>query len=329
MKFVSLFAGIGGFDLGLERAGMECVGQVEINEFCQAVLAKHWPHVKRIGDIRNVHGDEFGTVDLICGGFPCQPFSTAGKRRGEEDNRFLWPEMVRVIATIRPAWIIGENVAGIINMALDKVHSDLESIGYTVQSFIIPACALNAPHRRDRVWIVANRNGGSRSAEPWQQQEERAALVDPGCAGNVADTSGSGLQRREQRGASCESTGPSRSVAEFCEDVPNSSGLRWGERNTNAGRSSARTGEQEEWIRLADNSWWSVEPELGRVAHGIPNRSHRLKALGNAVVPQVVEAIGRAIIQAEEGASCAQERPGEHFGSAINRQPTAAGVQCG
>jgi len=161
MTFGSLFAGIGGFDLGLERAGMECKWQVEIDPFCNKVLQKHWPNVKRYVDVKTVGKHNLEPVDLISGGFPCQPFSVAGKRGGKDDNRYLWPEMLRVISEVRPTWVIGENVAGIVNMALDQVCSDLEAQGYEVQPFIIPACAVNAPHRRDRVWIVGNRIGNT------------------------------------------------------------------------------------------------------------------------------------------------------------------------
>src|SRR3990172_3735236 len=152
----SLFSGIGGFDLGLERAGFKIKWQVEINEWCQKILTKHWPNVSKYRDIRGVGIHNLETVDLICGGFPCQPFSTAGKRKGKEDDRHLWPEMLRVISELQPRWVIGENVAGFVSMGLDDCISDLENQGYEVQTFIIPACALNAPHRRDRVWIVAN-----------------------------------------------------------------------------------------------------------------------------------------------------------------------------
>lgn len=159
MRVGSLFAGIGGFDLGLERAGMEVVWQVEIDPFCNKVLAKHWPDVKRYRDVKEVGKHNLEPVDLICGGFPCQPFSVAGKRKGKEDGRALWPEMFRIISECRPRWVIGENVAGFINMGLDESISDLEGIGYEVQTFVIPACAVNAPHRRDRVWIIAHSGG--------------------------------------------------------------------------------------------------------------------------------------------------------------------------
>jgi len=276
MKFISLFAGIGGFDLGLERAGMTCVGQVEYNPFCQKVLKKHWPHVKLMGDIHDVTGTEFGDIDLICGGFPCQPFSTAGKRKGTDDNRYLWPEMLRIIEVAKPAWVIGENVAGIVNMVLDTVCAELESKGFEVWPIIIPAAAVNAPHRRDRVWILAY-SASNRRERDWQASEaEKGLQSEPGYAGEL-------------------SGGPEG----LCENVANSN----------------NTGLQEAWSELEatgpeqyrgqDN--WAIEPELGRVAHGIPNRVDRLKSIGNAVVPQVVEVIGRAILRAH--ILCAERLP--------------------
>ena len=162
LTHLSLFSGIGGLDLAAELAGFRTVGQCEWADYPRAVLEKHWPGLPRWRDIRTLTGDDFfektglRTVTVLSGGFPCQPFSTAGKRRGKEDDRCLWPEMLRVISEIRPAWVVGENVAGIVSMALDTVLSDLESIGYACQAFVIPACAVDAPHRRDRCAIIAN-----------------------------------------------------------------------------------------------------------------------------------------------------------------------------
>ena len=158
LRVLDLFSGIGGFSLGLERAGgFETVAFCEIEEFPQRVLRKNFPGIPIFEDVRKLKGSDIGTVDVICGGYPCQPFSTAGKRRGAEDDRHLWPEFSRLVAELRPAWVIGENVAGHISMGLDDVLSDLEGQGYACRTFVIPACAVGAPHRRDRCWTIARR----------------------------------------------------------------------------------------------------------------------------------------------------------------------------
>lgn len=346
MKFLSLFAGIGGFDLGLERAGMRCVGQVEIDKKCQLVLAKHWPNVKRMEDIRKVNGDEFGTIDLICGGFPCQPFSTAGKRKGAEDNRYLWPEMVRVIDTARPTWVIGENVAGIVSMALDQVHSDLESIGYKVQSFIIPACAVDAPHRRDRVWIVAHPNctSGKRDERAIGSFKERT-IIGKHCRWLTE----SGV-RRVAHGIPTALDGTIRRFkydnTNYQEAIAKIDNIRWQIlsnmwkeqcqieqapyrteclKDTHSMHEVSYLIAHEKWNlgqRIKKDAvlydmWKSVftiglsqsqdllTKMLKRIRENecnekvAQNRSARLKQLGNAVVPQVVEQIGRAIMQVE------------------------------
>lgn len=248
-------------DLGLERAGMKIAWQVEIDEFCLKVLKKHWPEVPKYGDIRKIDPRELEPVDLVCGGFPCQPFSAAGKRRGKEDDRYLWPEMFRVIKEIRPRWVLGENVAGIVNLALDTVLSDLESEGYQTAAFIIPACAVGASHRRDRAWIIASKEN---VADTESTERQRAGNTRKGWNG-LADGGG----RYAQSGVCGVSDGLSGWL----------DGHRW----------PAPFGcEQYDW-----------EPQ--RLAKGMPGRVQRLLALGNAVVPQIVEVIGRAIMEVEGG----------------------------
>ena len=162
MTHLSLFSGIGGLDLAAEWAGFRTVGQCEWAEYPRAVLERHWPGIPRWRDVRTLTKESFyeqtglHTVDVISGGFPCQPFSVAGKQRGKDDDRYLWPEFIRIVHELRPPWVIGENVPGIINLALDQVLADLEEEGYEVQCFLIPACGVDAPHKRYRVIIVAH-----------------------------------------------------------------------------------------------------------------------------------------------------------------------------
>ena len=167
---LDLFSGIGGFALAAGWAGFETVGFCDNEPYAQAVLKKHWPNVPIHGDIKALDGTAYRGVTLLTGGFPCQPFSNAGKRRGKDDDRYLWPEMLRVIQEARPAWIVGENVVGIVGLALDQVCSDLEAEGYEVEPIIIPACGVDAPHRRNRVWIIAG--GGGRCGQLHGHQAE-------------------------------------------------------------------------------------------------------------------------------------------------------------
>ena len=169
---LDLFSGIGGFSLAAQWAGFKTVVFCERDKFCQKILRKHWPDVPIIEDIFKFDGKQFQGVTLLTGGFPCQPFSRAGKQRGKEDDRYLWPEMLRVIKESRPTWIIGENVTGIIELALESICVDLENQNYEVWPLIIPACAVNAPHKRDRLWIVAHSNGKRlERSERWAETE--------------------------------------------------------------------------------------------------------------------------------------------------------------
>jgi len=194
MNVLDLFSGIGGFSLGLERAGMRTVAFCEIEPFCRAVLTKHWPHVPIHDDIRSLRVER-GCADVVCGGFPCQPFSTAsaGKRGGVSDDRFLWPEMLRIVSECQPSWVIGENVAGIESLALRQVVSDLEGAGYEVAPpFEIPACAVGHDHRRSRFWFLAHANvrseyGGSFNAEAPLLQGPRHDAAGMGTAHGISD----------------------------------------------------------------------------------------------------------------------------------------------
>ena len=269
-KVLDLFSGIGGFSLGLEAAGLfRTVAFCEQDEFCQAVLRKHWPDVPIYDDVRTIDTDGYRGIDLVCGGFPCQPWSAAGNKRGAEDDRDLWPVMASLIEDIRPRWVIGENVRGFINepLGLQRSLSDLESIGYQTVPFVIPACAVDAPHRRDRVWIVAHANrAGQPASEGCGEDGRDKARHDAGRRGaDVADASGARLQRSRHEPRETEDAGAGQPVQ----------------------------------LDAQVRGQWRVEPDVGRVAHGVPNRVDRLKALGNAVVPQVVAQIGKAIIAAE------------------------------
>ena len=218
LTHLSLFSGIGGLDLAAEWAGFRTVGQCEWADYPRAVLEKHWPGLPRWRDIRTLTKESFyeqtglRTVDVISGGFPCQPFSVAGKQRGKEDDRYLWPEFLRVIHELRPTWVIGENVPGIVNLALDEVLADLEAEGFEVQCFLIPACGVDAPHKRFRICIVAHSNTIGLQTERAEQQTKGFTRV---CK-NVPDTE-SGREQRIFPGGDkawrfgCDSRGTTKS----------------------------------------------------------------------------------------------------------------------
>ena len=287
LTHLSLFSGIGGLDLAAEMAGFRTVGQCEWAVYPTKVLEKHWPNVPRWRDIRTLTGESFyektgmRTVDVISGGFPCQPFSVAGKRRGKEDDRYLWPEMLRVISELRPNWVVGENVAGIVNMAIDTVLSDMENEGYAVQALISPACAVDAAHRRDRCAIIAYRDSARLQTQRAEQQTAGAA----GVCEDVAHTESIRLQREWSGGDQIGGTRPEKAQPERRCDVLSNANNRIG-------------GRAPEYVA---GEWWPAEPDVGRVAHGIPSRVDRLKCLGNAVVPQQFYPIFQAIADIERG----------------------------
>lgn len=249
---LDLFSGIGGFALAARWAGVETIGFAEIDDYASRVLAKNFPGVVNYGDVRNVPGSV--SAWLITGGFPCQPFSVAGKQGGASDDRWLWPEMAGVIERVRPTWVLGENVPGIIRMELDTVLFDLERIGYAAWPVVIPAVGVDAPHRRERVWIVGNAISGGQSGNNGRRTGKESTN---GCA-HVPDANNTGCTQ-QWRGVTDES----QHAAAEC-------GCRW-----------------------------QPEPDVGRVAHGIPRRVDRLRGLGNAIVPQVAYQLIRMMIEAE------------------------------
>jgi len=203
LKILDLFSGIGGFSLGLEATGgFETAAFCEIDPYCRSVLKKHWPGVPIFEDIRKLKGTDIGTVDIITGGYPCQPFSVAGKQKGVEDKRHLWPEYFRIIKECRPTWVIGENVSGHIKLGLDSVIEDLESEGYAARTFSISASSVGANHQRERIWIVANSDSsGSESAQPAIIGEQKNKEIGNGQTDDTARiTSGANSTFPEQGG---------------------------------------------------------------------------------------------------------------------------------
>ena len=359
LKMMDLFSGIGGFSLAARWTGrIETIGFCETDPYCCKVLKKNFPGVPIHGDIRTLKGAGVGSADIISGGFPCQPFSVAGKRCGTEDDRYLWPEMLRVVSDVRPSWIVGENVDGLVRMGVQfgvpevasrkhqrteefdylrrvftrqetvllfSILEDLEALGYGAVPLVVPACGVDAPHLRYRVWIVAHADGTG-----WDARESAAEAVGyrstvaakggdvsnpailhddrtgygagavlgqrgesselSGCQ-NVAHAEigaiGAGLRQDETGGI-----GRGRSGDGGSEDVPdaNRPGRRE-QRGTVAGTTEQPTPEQP--------CRWLPEPDVGRVAHGVPARVDRLRALGNAIVPQVAYEILMAILRAE------------------------------
>ena len=393
----SLFSGIGGLDLGLERAGMEVIWQSEIDPYASKVLAKHWPKVPNYGNIKEIKWGDVVRPDSICGGYPCQPFSTAGKRNGTDDPRHLWPWVREAISELRPKYAILENVRGHVSLGLNVVLGEMASIGYDAEWQIVSAASVGAPHRRDRVIIVAYPNGQRPQGSSWVQEPEtelgRPDLLGSNkgwisgtsnstdTVGELANTDSFGHLRRQSQifttdrwlnalsligscsadvanpyssdtpnGGQCEGvqsqdtswrddrSGSRSNIGEVSvgsarqntSDVANtddngSSSTTLGgsvrtptdeqsSRQDNSTDTQGRSGisremantdsaprqqQQERKVcepNIGGRSWWQVEPDVGRVANGVPSRVDRLKGLGNAVVPQVAELIGRMVI---------------------------------
>ena len=361
LKTLDLFSGIGGFSLGLESTGFfETIGFVEKDKFCQKVLKKHWSNINIEEDIRNVKGEKY-QADVVTGGFPCQPFSVAGKRKSTADDRYLWDEMLRVIRETKPRWVIGENVEGIVNinegMVLRQVLNDLENEGFQSQCIIIPASGIGAWHQRKRIWILAysNNNGSYRSQgnatkQSSNEQKDRLSFGDDKDVSN----SNTGFSIRENE----EIQSRGNATTNGSEDVSNSDSWLCGGRGTELKSGDDRQGwfytekekQTREHIRCKtigcnailgedvsnangkgsqgyklqhdletgkqisehngktsferQQTWWEIESELCGVPNGVSyeldkDRSNRIKALGNSIVPQIARQIGLSIMEAE------------------------------
>jgi DNA (cytosine-5)-methyltransferase 1 len=302
-RMLSLFSGIGGIDLSAEMAGWDIAGQVEIDPFCRAVLAKHWPDVKRVADVRNVWGDTFnGPIHLIVAGFPCPPVSVAGKRRGSADDRWLWPEALRVIQVYEPAWVLLENVSGLISLGLDGVLTDLDAAGYEAWPLVLSAAAVGAPHQRERVFIVAH-VAHATSAEGGRIQQRGLPANAQSGSSDVEHASGAGREERHSSRVACDAGHPARRpIADRRARRTQPAVGR-----TFDGLSRRLDGDQRDdasedaypyqpWPAGPGDAQYLWEPP--RVtSERIPHRAARLKALGNAVVPAQVYPILAAIIQ--------------------------------
>jgi DNA (cytosine-5)-methyltransferase 1 len=378
MKILDLFSGIGGFSLGMESTGhFETVKFVEMDKYCQKVLRKHWPNVPIEEDIKNVKGKEF-EADVIVGGFPCQPMSVAGRQKGTSDSRYLWPEMFRLIREVKPEFVIGENVQGIINiqdgMVLRQVQDDLESEGFEVQCFLIPASGIGAWHQRNRVWIVGHSEyNGSLATKKSRGNTETTTGTSQGKKETIELERTSGSRNNENvpntesiRSRECGHTDQEKGMGESsfaqsnctCTNVPNSNcrmcgGRRaigpsgtnqvWGfypekEKQTEHDVRSETIGRNvvpgEEEINQHTNdqrqqepnllrepeepildhrrhdeggrseSWWTTQSRICRIPDGISyelhkDRVNRVKALGNAIVPQIARQLALAMLAAK------------------------------
>lgn len=251
---LSLFSGIGGLDLAFERAGGHISAFCEIEPYCRKVLRKYWPDVPIFNDVKELKGEDVGTVDVVYGGFPCQPFSVAGDQKGTDDTRYLWPEFSRLVGEIRPRWVVAENVPGILHIAADTVCADLERQGYSVGIFDYEAAAVGAKHRRERIFFVAH-----------ARRALLQRLIDP-------------------RDLRTQTAGGKAVIAEFSGSVPD--------------REQCAT--ESRMGRGLDGLSSGLDGDIAPTARGVPNRTARLRALGNAVVPQQAYILFKAIIEADE-----------------------------
>lgn len=332
MTHGSLFSGIGGFDLAAEWMRWENVFHCEINEFCQKVLKYYWPNAQQYTDIKQSDFSVWrGRIDILSGGFPCQPYSAAGKRKGKADDRHLWPEMLRAVREIQPRWVVGENVYGLVNwskgLVFDEVQTDLENEGYQVTPYILPACAVNAPHRRDRIWFVAHSTGNRRSGngkgienENREKRSGESRQLERGfkrLRSNEYVTDTTGKSKREssnkidtianERKTRIEFGGNSRIITDSDSSIGCEGRLHETGPETTEGHVSARD------ARINERGTWDNFPTQSPVRSrndglsgelaGITFSKHRnesIKAYGNAIVPQVAYEIFKTIQQYEQ-----------------------------
>ena len=343
MAHVDLCSGIGGFALGFKWAELsKPVLFCDIEPWSRQILRKHWPDVPIAEDVKELANDPDGLIpdcDILTAGYPCQPFSLAGERRGTEDDRHIWPYILSIVQTKRPSWCVFENVYGHVSMGLDEVLSDLEREGYAARPFIVPACATDAPHRRDRVWIIARNvgdtissrqpgNHGRRSRQVSQDgcedvadtqslhsngsgehtqqgQRQEPQLGDSRGSDDVAHANSAGLQGRQKAGdvkgsrQRCQKQFARRSEIGIL--AHSGSQRQQGQRSQGDASNQETDGEGQaaQFINGGFGNFWLSEPAVGRVAHGIPRRVDRLKGLGNAIVPQIAQRIGQTIKQVE------------------------------
>jgi DNA (cytosine-5)-methyltransferase 1 len=304
LKLLDLFSGIGGFSLGLESTGyFETIAFVEKDKFCQQVLKKNFKDIPIESEVRDVKGDRYA-ADIICGGFPCQPFSVAGKRRGTEDDRYLWDETIRIIRECKPRWFIGENVEGIINiqdgLVLRQVQDDLEKEGFQVQCLVIPASGIGAWHQRKRVWILAYSNSRLSIGENEEIQARRNTINSS--SKDVSDTNKRNVE------AGCKGQWGVRKESKRQGSSSDATCFRKTLSNTNEQRTQVQIKRKHTSIEMSGSSsketWWQTQSKLCGVPNGISyeldkGRANRIKSLGNSIVPLIARELGIAIIKAE------------------------------
>ena len=305
MRHVDLCSGIGGFALGFEWAELSSpVLFCDIEPWSRKILAKHWPDVPIADDVKELANDPDGLIpdcDILTAGYPCQPFSVAGQRKGQEDDRHIWPYIRKIVAQKRPAWCVFENVYGHISLGLDEVLSDLEVEGYAARTFIVPACATDAPHRRDRVWIIA-RNVGDTKHDGSLTSTIKRSLKEAGDNKSEGQSEASQSEGASQPRDSASMAGSARAnnVGDTRCAGGKSRGNAEAREKTFGGAAASqykRSGQNVACAAGGQAGLWLLEPAVGRVANGIPRRVDRLRGLGNAIVPQIAMRIGMTIKQ--------------------------------